>query len=160
MPDLSAEALAADAHPPLSSGQFTALRLLPGEDLIAGLRKAQMATGAGAMAPVSCAGSLTRVMIRHANQPEGTLYQGHFEITSLGGTIDPDGEHLHLTISDGHGQVFGGHLLPGSAVYTTAEIVLLLLPGLRFSRAPCAASGYDELVVRAQTQTERKDDNR
>ena len=42
---------------------------------------------------------------------------------------------------------FGGHLLPGSAVYTTAEIVLLILSDLAFDRAPCPRSGYDELVV-------------
>ena len=50
-------------------------------------------------------------------------------------------------ITDGEGRAFGGHLLPGSSVYTTAEIVLLALPGLVFARQPCAASGYDELVV-------------
>lgn len=99
------------------------------------------------MAVVTCVGSLTRVLIRHANRPDGTLYQGYFEITSLTGTIDPKIEHLHLTITDGEGRAFGGHLLPGSAVYTTAEIVVLLLDDLTFTREPCALSGYDELAI-------------
>ena len=87
-------------------------------------------------------------MIRHANRSEATEYRGHFEITSLVGTIDPAGEHLHLTITDPEGRAFGGHLLAGSSVYTTAEIVVLILEGLIFSRAPCPYSGYDELVVK------------
>lgn len=135
-----------------STGRFVAIRLKPGMDLIAGLREVQHQTGARAIGVVTCVGSLTSVPIRHANQPEGTLYQGHFEITSLTGTVDPLGEHLHLTITDGEGRAFGGHLLPGSAVYTTAEIVLLLLDDLSFARMPCPASGYDELVVHRVTQ--------
>ncbi|WP_207102547.1 PPC domain-containing DNA-binding protein [Paracoccus shandongensis] len=133
---------------PTSPGRFVAVRLEPGADLIAGLRAVQRRTGAAAMAVVTCVGSLTSVLIRHADKPEGTRYAGHFEITTLAGTIDPGGEHLHLTIADGEGRAFGGHLLPGSSVYTTAEIVLLLLDRLSFAREPCALSGYDELVVR------------
>ena len=110
-----------------SQGSFAAFRLKPGEDLIAGLRVVQQQSGIPAMAIVTCVGSLTSVWIRHANQPRGTLYEGHFEITSLTGTIDPAGEHLHLTITDGDGRAFGGHLLPDSSVYTTAEVVTLLL---------------------------------
>ena len=132
---------------PLSSGRHAAIRLTPGEDPLAALRWLQHQTGARAMALVTCVGSLTCAMIRHANQPEGTEYRGHYEITSLVGTIDAKAEHLHLTITDGSGQAFGGHLLPGSAVYTTAEIVVLILDDLVFSRAPCPYSGYDELVV-------------
>ena len=133
---------------PLSSGRHAALRLKPGEDPVAALRALQRQTGAQAMALVTCVGSLTRAMIRHANRPEATEYRGHFEITSLVGTIDPAGEHLHLTITDPEGRAFGGHLLAGSSVYTTAEIVVLILDGLIFSRAPCPYSGYDELVVK------------
>ncbi len=134
--------------PALSTGLFTAFRLKPGDNLAEGLRAVFAASQTRAMSIVTCVGSLTRVLIRHANRPDGTLYSGHFEITSLVGTIDAAGEHLHLTISDGEGRVFGGHLLPeGSAIYTTAEIVVLTLPELSFDRAPCADSGYDELVV-------------
>ena len=132
-----------------SQGVHAVRRLPPGADLITELHRMRIEAGVSAMAIVTCVGSLTRVMIRHANRPEGTLYSGHFEITSLTGTVDPKGEHLHLTITDGEGRAFGGHLMPGSAVYTTAEIVTLLLPQLTFTREPCPLSGYDELVIRA-----------
>ena len=135
-------------QPAKSSGRFLALRLTPGENLMTALRAAFDASGAQAMAVVTCVGSLTAVRLRHANRDEGTDYSGHFEITALSGTIDPAGQHLHLSIADGEGRCFGGHLLAeGSAIYTTAEIVLVALPDLRFSRAPCPLSGYAELVV-------------
>ena len=137
-----------------SRGVFRALRLKPGEDPIDGLRAAFDAGGIAAGAVLTCVGSLTRAAIRHANRPETTIYQGHFEITSLVGTVDPAGEHLHVTITDGDGRAFGGHLMRGSAVYTTAEIVLLLMPDLVFARAPCPASGYDELTITRRTGTE------
>lgn len=60
------------------------------------------------MAVMTCVGSLIEVLIRHANRPENTRYQGHFEIISLVGTVDPAGEHLRLTITDGEGRTFGG----------------------------------------------------
>lgn len=132
---------------PLSPGRFAAIRLTPGEDPLTALRALQRQTGAQAMALVTCVGSLTRAVIRHADQPDSTSYQGHFEITSLVGTIDPAGQHLHLTIADSKGRAFGGHLLPGSQVYTTAEIVVVILEGLTFHRAPCPLSGCTELVV-------------
>ncbi len=134
-----------------SPGIFHAFRLKPGENLTQGLRRAFDLAQTEAMAVVSCVGSLTQVAIRHANQPGATLYQGHFEITSLVGTLDRAGEHLHLTITDGEGRAFGGHLLPEqSAIYTTAEIVTIALPKMRFQRLPCPQSGYDELVVTSQ----------
>lgn len=131
-----------------SPGLFIARRLRPGEDLLDALRTLLRQADAHAMALVSCAGSLTRVWIRHANCSEGTLYEGRFEITSLVGTVDRGGQHIHITITDGNGSAKGGHLLPGSAVYTTAEIVAVVLPALQFCREPCPLSGYDELVIK------------
>lgn len=131
----------------VSGGKFAAFRLIPGQDLISGIRHVYTKSGTSAMSVVSCVGSVTRVCIRHANKDTPTLYEGHFEITALSGIVDDSGEHVHISIADGDGRTFGGHLMPGSAVYTTAEMVVALLDEVRFARAPCARSGYDELVV-------------
>lgn len=131
-----------------SQGSFIAFRLPPGTNLVEGLRATYGATGSRAMAVVTCVGSLTQVHLRHANQATATPYAGHFEILSLVGTMDAQGQHLHLSIGDGQGRVFGGHLMPeGSAIHTTAEIVVLQLSDVVFTRAACALSGHDELVV-------------
>lgn len=96
---------------------------------------------------VTCVGSLTEVTIRYANREEATKLTGHFEIVSLVGTLEPGGGHLHISVSDGEGQTLSGHLLPGSAVYTTAEIVLVALDDLRFTRKPDPVTTYEELSV-------------
>jgi predicted DNA-binding protein with PD1-like motif len=103
-----------------------------------------------AAALVTVVGSLTHAVaaeLRYANQPEGTASEGHFEIVSMTGTLDASGGHVHISLADGSGRVFGGHMLPGCLVYTTAEVVLVQLKELRFAREHCPESGWDELVV-------------
>jgi hypothetical protein len=77
------------------------------------------------------------------------------EILSLAGTVAFDGarssSHLHMALSTGTGQVLGGHVAAGCTVRTTAEVLLALLPGWAFTREPDAATGFEELVVRAVT---------
>jgi predicted DNA-binding protein with PD1-like motif len=58
------------------------------------------------------------------------------------------GPHVHMSVSDASGAVFGGHLMAGSIVRTTAEIVVGIAPGWVFSREMDAATGYRELVVK------------
>jgi predicted DNA-binding protein with PD1-like motif len=53
-----------------------------------------------------------------------------------------------VSVSDGEGRTLGGHLAAGSIVRTTAEIVVVELRGLRFSRRRDAATAFRELVVR------------
>lgn len=136
--------------PPLSSGaRFFAMRLVPGTDVLQTVQDFVRDNDLKAVAIVTVVGSLTDAVIRYANQPGGTLSQGHFEIVSMVGTVEPTGAHVHISLSDGKGHMFGGHMLPGCLVYTTAEIVLAHLEDFAFSRVPCALSGYDELAIQS-----------
>jgi predicted DNA-binding protein with PD1-like motif len=63
---------------------------------------------------VTAVGSLTRVPIRYANREQATLLEGHFEVTSLVGTLSEAGTHLHITVADGEGRTYGGHLVLSS----------------------------------------------
>ena len=60
------------------------------------------------------------------------------------------GSHLHIVLFTSTGEVFGGHVVPGCIVRTTAEVLRALLPEWEFAREPDALTGYDELVVRAR----------
>ncbi|MEZ7195134.1 PPC domain-containing DNA-binding protein [Pseudodesulfovibrio karagichevae] len=124
-----------------------ATRLAPGQDLLAELERLFAETGAGAGCVLACVGSLTTAVIRFANHPESTSLAGHFEIVSLTGVLSPDGAHCHIAVSDGEGGTIGGHLMLGCRVYTTAEIVVGLLPGVRFTRPFDPRTGYPELAV-------------
>jgi predicted DNA-binding protein with PD1-like motif len=129
------------------------LRLHPGDDLRGAL---QAWSQSAALAPVpvqaacvlSAVGSLTRATLRYADAPAGTRIDGPLELLTLAGTLGIGGVHLHASVADAKGQVLGGHLMPGCNVRTTAEIVLGLLPGQVFDRAPDPLTGFLELLAR------------
>ena len=125
-----------------------AIRLTPGQDLMDQLRL--WAKDHHAASVLSVVGSLNHASLRFANQPRPTRIDGPLEILSLSGTLSKHGMHLHLCVADGRGKVTGGHLKSGSAIFTTAEIVLGVYPDLVFDRELDQTYGYKELVVREQ----------
>ncbi len=127
--------------------QTYAFRLPPGQDLKAELDAFAVQHQLEAACVLACVGSLTRAVLRFANQSQAATLDGHFEIVSLTGTLSHHGSHVHIAIADGQGRTYGAHLLEGSRVYTTAEVVIGELPGLRFGRAPDPATGYSELDI-------------
>jgi len=124
-----------------------ALRLRPGDDLRQQLTAFAQQHGIKAGAIVTCVGSLTTATLRLANQEGPTVYQGHFEIVSLVGTLSVNGSHLHLAVSDSTGRTLGGHLLDGNLIYTTAELVIGVLEELDFQRETDPVSTYQELSI-------------
>lgn len=127
--------------------KFYTFRIRPGEDLFEEIEAFVKDRGITAGAVVTCVGSLNLAILRLADRERKTKHQGPFEIVSLAGTVSVHGSHLHLSISDQEGSTFGGHLLAGCRVYTTAEVVLVSFPDLVYKRERCQVSGYPELVV-------------
>jgi uncharacterized protein len=125
------------------------LRLPAGADLRRDLEAMCTEGGAVSAFVVAGIGSLKNPRIRFAGAEEGTGLSGSFEILSVSGTLTVDGAHLHMTGSDEHGRVVGGHVCYGNEVRTTAEILLALTPHWRLSREFDARTGYRELSVRA-----------
>lgn len=123
-------------------------RLRPGQDLKHELDTFVQQNHVAAGTLITCVGSLTDVTLRLANQDGPTTWQGHFEIVSLVGTLSTNGSHVHLSVSDSTGRTIGGHLLEGCKVYTTAEVVIGVLPDVVFTREPDPTFGYKELVIR------------
>jgi uncharacterized protein len=124
-----------------------ALRLSPQQDLKAELDAFALAQNLEAACIVTCVGSLTQAVLRLAGASEGTVYNGRFEIVSLVGTLSKHGSHYHGAIADSTGHITGGHILRGCLIYTTAEIVIGILPNLSFQRTYDAATGYRELAI-------------
>jgi predicted DNA-binding protein with PD1-like motif len=123
------------------------IRLLPGQDLYKEIRSYVHSNNIQACFIMTCVGSLKKINIRLASgQTFLTLEQNH-EIVSLVGNVSLEREHLHITLSDETGKAIGGHLLDGNLVYTTAEIVLGVLPNLKFTKEICEKSGWEELVI-------------
>ncbi|RYG47714.1 DNA-binding protein, partial [archaeon] len=85
--------------------------------------------------------------LRYANQREATVCSGHFEIVSLTATLSRDGVHAHICLADGEGRTFGGHVMRGCLVYTTAELVIGEATDVVFTRPIDPRTTYDELAV-------------
>ncbi len=82
------------------------------------------------------------------DRQEVKTFQGPLEIVSGTGTVSPDGCHIHVSVSDASGNVFGGHLKDGCIVATTAEVVLGIFDDIRFVRAFDESTGFNELEIR------------
>lgn len=128
-----------------------AMRLYPGQDLRETLLRFCRDRRIDAACIVTCVGSLSRANIRFSDQPTGSLIEKKLEIVSLVGTLSQHGVHLHISCSDEKGGVIGGHLLDGSAIYTTAEIVLGLMSGIVFEREYDEKTGYRELAIKPKS---------
>jgi len=127
--------------------QAFTFRLKPGQDLFNEIEAVVSEKNIVAGCVLSAVGSLTHATLRLANRDYYSEYDGHFEIVSMIGTVSIHGSHLHISISDGDGKTIGGHLVPGSKIYTTAEMVLGIFDDVVYKREFSEDSGYEELVV-------------
>jgi uncharacterized protein len=125
-----------------------AFRLIPGQGLREEIEALVRKEGIAAGWIVTCVGSLTVAHLRLASQAEGTVFTGPYEIISLTGTVSTNGCHLHLGVSDSTGRTLGGHLLAGSRVYTTAEIVMGESRELVFTREADGTTHWAELQIK------------
>ena len=105
-----------------------------------------VSSSAGAV--VSGVGCVSRWRLRDATGVRVRSGEEDVEIVSLMGTVSEHGCHLHASFSREDLTTFGGHLLPGCIVNTTAEIVLAELPDTVFTRERDEATGYEELAIR------------
>jgi predicted DNA-binding protein with PD1-like motif len=137
--------------PPLADAHLLQpwpVRLQPGDDLRRALEAAVAAQGLRAAFVLAGIGSLCPAWVRLAGAAQPLEIDTDVEILTLSGSLGPEASHLHLSVSDGAGRVTGGHAAYGCTVRTTAEVLLALLPGWDFTRAPDPATGWVELVVR------------
>jgi predicted DNA-binding protein with PD1-like motif/glutaredoxin len=104
------------------------IHLEPGSDLRVSLE--QLAADQGAAGFVlGVVGNLSRAAFQCPGRPGPSVLEGDLEIITLQGTLAPHGVHLHLSLSDGDCQVWGGHLEPGTLIRSGADLLVGLLQG-------------------------------
>jgi uncharacterized protein len=135
-----------------SSLQCFGLRMPPGTEVYTGLKRLVTEHGLRAACILSCVGSVTRAKIRLASADKDNRDPvldviERCEVVSMSGTLSPDGIHIHVSLADGQGKVVGGHLMAGTEVFTTMELVIGEMPQLSFRRLPCEQTGFTELTV-------------
>jgi predicted DNA-binding protein with PD1-like motif len=124
------------------------IRLFPGVDLRRALEDATAGQSTESAFVVAGIGSLVEANLRYAGEAAESRIAGPLEILSVSGTLTSSGAHLHMSVSDSRGRVFGGHVGYGNTIRTTAEVLLALLQEWSLSREHDAATGFNELVVR------------
>jgi predicted DNA-binding protein with PD1-like motif len=114
----------------------------PGEMLLESMRAAIQAQGVRNGAVVSGIGTLKTCQM-HYVEHTGFPPRDHFytlnkplELLSVSGLIADGEPHLHIVVSCGQDEVYGGHLEPGSEVLYLAEIAILVFNDLSLERQP------------------------
>ena len=102
------------------------LKLAPGSDLRLSLEELAQHDGISGFV-LGVVGNLTKASFQCPGQPEPTVLEGDLEVITLNGTFSPEGVHLHLSLSDGACQVWGGHLEPGTIVQKGVELLIGVL---------------------------------
>lgn len=90
---------------------------------------------------LSVVGNLSQAAFQCPGKGQPTLLSGQLEIITLQGTVGPGGVHLHLSLSDGHCQVWGGHMEPGTLVLQGADVLVGFTDAAAPARAATAAVG-------------------
>ena len=121
-------------------GKIILSRLLEGDDLAESLKKQADDNGikAGFFFLI---GTLKHATLGYYNEGkyENTRVEGPLEIASCTGNVcvDEKGEtviHAHIVVSNKRCEAFGGHLMKGSDVGATAELVMVEVAGLEIQR--------------------------
>jgi predicted DNA-binding protein with PD1-like motif/glutaredoxin len=119
--------------------QALPLHLAPGSDLRRGLEEFALAQAASGFV-IGVVGDLSRAAFQCPGQPQPTVIEGDLKIITLNGTVTPQGVHLHLSLSDGACQVWGGHLEHGSQVRKGADLLVGLVAAAPLSMAHAATA--------------------
>ena len=99
------------------------LHLEPGQDLKLSLSETAKERQISGFL-IGVVGNLSKASFQCPGRKKPTVLEGELEIITLNGTFDADGVHLHLSLSDGACQVWGGHLESGSLILKGADLLL------------------------------------
>ena len=124
------------------------LKLAPGSDLRLSLEELAQREGISGFV-LGVVGNLTKASFQCPGQAEPTVLEGDLEVITLNGTFSPEGVHLHLSLSDGACQVWGGHLEPGTIVQKGVDLLIGVLEQRegRPARQTAAATPRIEIAV-------------
>jgi predicted DNA-binding protein with PD1-like motif len=122
------------------------LKLAPGSDLRLSLEDLARREGIQGFV-LSVVGNLTRAAFQCPGQSEPTVLEGDLEMITLNGTLNPDSVHLHLSLSDGACQVWGGHLEPGTIVQKGADLLIGVLEQNKSAAVTTATAPHLEIAV-------------
>ena len=123
-----------------------AVRLRRGQDLLASIRSIADQHNIKAAVVLSGVGCVTRACIRDASGVNVHTLEEPMEIVSLMGTVSKARCHLHIALAREDLSTLGGHLMEGTIINTTCELILGLCSEWVFMKEQDEETGYDEIV--------------
>ena len=124
-----------------------AIRLKRGQDLFESIHEYCIQNHIQAGVVLSAVGCVSHGKMRNAGGVMIIDIDEPLEIVSLMGTVSEKRCHLHVSFSKEDLSVIGGHLVPGSIINTTCELVIGELENYVFGKEFDETTGYNELVI-------------
>lgn len=126
------------------------LRLRRGDDLLLSIRQLAAREGLRCAVLLSGVGCVTEARVRDASGVTVRHIAEPCEIVSLNGTVSAARCHLHIALARENLSTLGGHLMEGTIINTTCELVLLEPDGWRCGVEQDDETGYDEIVFQEE----------
>ena len=79
---------------------------------------------------ISAVGDLSKVSFKCPLNENPVIFEKKLEIITLSGYIRSNDSHLHISVSDENCTVFGGHLLSGTFVLKSLDVLIGVIPNL------------------------------
>ncbi len=79
---------------------------------------------------ISTVGDLSKVSFKCPKNDQPVIFEKKLEIITLSGYIRANESHLHISVSDENCSVFGGHLLSGTIVLKSLDVLIGVIPNL------------------------------
>ena len=80
---------------------------------------------------ISAVGDLSKVSFKCPLNDKQVILEKKLEIITLSGYFSSIESHLHISVSDENCSVFGGHLLSGTIVLKSLDILIGVIPNLK-----------------------------
>ncbi|MEG0833729.1 MAG: DNA-binding protein [Oscillospiraceae bacterium] len=121
-------------------------RLHRGDDLLAEISALAAKHNIKAGVILSGVGCVLRAKIRDAGGITVHEIDEPCEIVSIGGTVSAARCHIHISLSKEDLSAIGGHLMEGTVINTTCELVIGTVDNCVIASEFDAETGYVELV--------------
>ncbi len=79
---------------------------------------------------ISAVGDLSKVSLKCPLKDKPVIFEKKLEIITLSGYIRSNESHLHISASDENCSVLGGHLLSGTIVLKSLDVLIGVIPNL------------------------------
>ena len=79
---------------------------------------------------ISAVGDLSKVSFKCPLNDKAVIFEKKLEIITLSGYVRSTESHFHVSASDENCRVFGGHLLSGTTVYKSLDVLIGVIPDL------------------------------